>query len=143
MVHFNHDPFLAWGAELGRLQRHADRFVSSILAGAAEPTGPAVNLYHSDEGLVLVAQVPGLAAEDLDIRIEDGSLVLEGTPRPAPTEKGAEDEGERNATFLRRVRLPFAIDAAGVEARLEHGLLVVRAPRKQPDSRSIKIDLAS
>ena len=143
MVHFNQDPFVAWGAELGRLQRHADRFVSNLLTPAAPETGPSVNLYHTDEGLVLVARMPGLTAAELDVRVEEGVLILEGKPAVVRQE-GASAETEtdepKSLAFTRRVRLPFAIDPEKVEARLEHGLLVLRAPRQTPETRTIHIN---
>lgn len=96
---------------------------------------PSVNVWQNTDSAALTAEVPGMEADDLDISVEDDTLILSGK-RAAP---GASDD----ATWLRRerrfgevrrsVRLPFRIDPDSVQARLKDGVLQVIVARPEED----------
>lgn len=122
---------------------------STRLAG---PAFPAVNVAESPEAITVEAELPGLAAADLEISVAEGDLVLTGS-RPEVAESAAGD-GERKPTvtwhrrergsgrFERRIPLPVAVDAARVEARLADGVLTVTCP-KAPEAKPHKVEVRS
>ena len=113
---------------------------------------PAVNVYESEQAIIIEAELPGLDVADIDISSTADELVLKGE-RPASGERpaggsGAGGNGEKGTACLRRERglgaferrlaLPVAIDATRVEAKLVDGVLTVTCP-KAPESRPHKI----
>ena len=127
------DPF----RELRRLQGEMDR-----LAGTFAPTAgltaaggfPAVNLYAGRDGIAVVAELPGVAKEDLDVQAHRDTLTLRGTRRPAAEREDAYHRRERRSgAFTRTVQLPYRVDPERVEARLEDGVLRLSLGRPEED----------
>jgi HSP20 family protein len=122
MVWFHRDPF--W-TDWTRVQHDADRLFSTLLP-EVRATGPRVRLFRDGDELQLTAEVPGLAPAELDLQVEGHVLTLTGY---------APEEGEepRAVRFRRSFRMPFRLDAETIQARLELGLLAVRAQRLAAD----------
>ncbi len=104
-----------------------------------------LNVYATQDEAVIVAAVPGLKPEDLNVAFHDGILVLSG-------EIGSVTEGEeaKGATwylrelwtgrFQRAVNLPFPVDADKAEATWEHGVVRIVLPKaEQAKPRTIPI----
>ena len=103
---------------------------------------PAVDVYDTPDSLVVYVDVPGMAREDIDLRLCAGELVVAGhrdTPRP----QGERIAGDRfSGEFSRSVPMPPEVDAeAEVTAVLENGVLIVRLP-KAPVGPGRRIDVA-
>lgn len=92
---------------------------------------PATDIYQTDDDLVLVADMPGVPPENLDVRVEGGVLTLRG--RPSETERTGEVLVEEFASgeYYRSFRLPGDYDTEKVEASLRHGVLTVRLPKSE------------
>jgi HSP20 family protein len=106
-------------------------------AGEAEARSaqwrPAVDVRENSEGYSIVLDVPGVKPEDIEITVDDGELVIQGS-REA-TEK-AESETfckvERiSGTFYRRFRLPDTANAEAIAASSEYGVLTVHIPKQE------------
>ena len=52
--------------------------------GATSGWSPLVDLYETEDQVVLIAEVPGLSMEDLDVQVTDSILTLKGGARPQP-----------------------------------------------------------
>ena len=91
----------------------------------------AVNIRDEDEAYLLTALVPGLKAEDLNIQVLDDVVSIEGN--------FPEDENEYllqelpGGSFRRELRLPSALDAEKVEAKIEDGVLNLRLPKAESE----------
>jgi HSP20 family protein len=122
------DPF----RELRRLQEEMDR-----LAGAFTPaaTGfPAVNLYAGRDGIAILAELPGVAKDELEVHAHRDTLTLRGTRRPAAEDEAAYHRRERRSgAFTRTIQLPFRVDPERIEARLENGVLRLSLQRPEED----------
>jgi HSP20 family protein len=102
------------------------------LSGMSGGSRLAVDLHEDNEGFELVATIPGLKPDDLQIEVEEDVLTLRGKA-PAP-ENGTGEYLVREIgpiDFERRLRLPASVDASKAEAVLEHGLLKVRIPKAE------------
>jgi len=83
---------------------------------------PAVDIFENKEELLIVADLPGVAKEDLAIQFDKGHLVLEGRLR----EFGPEEEPfDYRRTFV----IPQGIDAEKISANLQNGVLRVALPK--------------
>lgn len=89
----------------------------------------AVNIRDEGEAYSLTALVPGLKADDLSIQVLEDVVSIEG--------KFPEDENEYllqelpGGSFQRELRLPSALEADKVEAKIEDGVLNLRLPKAE------------
>ena len=104
---------------------------------------PAVDIYQTDNHtLVLKVELPDVAREDVDLRVENNTLTIAGQKQ---REKDAKDEQfhriERTfGAFSRTFTLPPTVDAAKIAADLKNGVLSVTLPlREEAKPRQIKV----
>jgi len=93
-----------------------------------------VDVYATDDQAVLIAAVPGMQPDDLELTVHQNTIELRGTIHSA---KDAEEA--KNSTwyvselgsgsYQRSVTLPFPIDSDHAEATFEHGLVRVTLPK--------------
>ena len=88
-----------------------------------------VNIREEDEAYILSALVPGLKADELNIQILDDVVRIEG--------EYTQDENEYlmqelpHGSFARTLRMPAAIDANHVEAKIADGILTLTLPKAE------------
>jgi len=104
-----------------------------------EYTPSAVDIYEDDQGLVVLADLPGMEPEALDVRVDNRVLTIRGRTQHLATDTPVYREYELTG-FFRQFQLPEEIDQAGIEADLKQGLLTLRLPRAAPaPSRRIEV----
>jgi HSP20 family protein len=98
-----------------------------------EVTGwsPAIDVREDREGFRLTAELPGVRRQDVQVRVEQGTVTLEGDRPADPDARNADHlRVERSyGPFQRSVPLPSPIDAAKVTARMHLGVLEVFLPK--------------
>jgi HSP20 family protein len=108
------------------------------------PWTPPVDIVENENELLLTADIPGVRMEDIDIKLEDGTLTISGS-RQFDSEKkeGGYHRIERAyGQFQRAFALPESIDAEKVSAAYDNGVLRVTLPKKEiARPRSIKVEL--
>lgn len=117
------DPF----AEIDALQRE---FFGNNWLAPSRSVGPATtDVYTTDKELVVEAHVPNFMQEDVNIEIENGSLVIQGEKHEKEEDKKKRYVlRESNTSFYRRVQLPDRADTEKIEAHLDDGILKVTVP---------------
>lgn len=88
-----------------------------------------VNIREEDEAYILSALVPGLKAEDLNIQVLDDVLNIEGEYKAQEAEYLLNELP--NGSFRRTLRLPSAVEADKVEARIVDGVLTLTLPKAE------------
>ena len=89
---------------------------------------PRVDVFENEHELLVVADVPGVAKESIDVRFEGGELRLEARRAKGP-EGNALAEEYRCADYTRAFAMPEGIDAEKNAAELSNGVLTVRLPK--------------
>jgi HSP20 family protein len=91
---------------------------------------PSVDIFETDKSLVLLADMPGVKAEDLNIDLRDDTLTLSGDVRPdlKPGENEIFTEYEVGK-FFRQFSLSEIIDQAKIDAQLNDGVLRLTLPK--------------
>ena len=90
-----------------------------------------LDVYTTGEELVIVASVPGLKPEDVEITIEGETLTIRGTT-PGPLENVEYVIQERRAgAFSRALTLNVPVKAEGAEAVFENGVLTLTIPKAE------------
>lgn len=114
-------------------------------APQAPSFAPPVDIVETEKGYELVADLPGLTAEDVDITVEDGVLSISGERK---NEKVEERKGYRRiertfGTFKRAFTLPKGVSADQVTAEVSNGQLKVLVPKPVSElPRKIKVQAA-
>jgi HSP20 family protein len=125
------DPF----ATLVGLQRAMDSVMSSDWFGSRTSGSgafPLINVFNDGDDFVVVAELPGVKKEDLDIQVRGDNVRIHGKKMVAYEENASVHRRERAAgEFDRTVTLPDQIDAAKVGAEYRDGVLTLRLPRAE------------
>jgi HSP20 family protein len=128
--------------EFSSLQSEMNRVLNSFFDAPAQSSGgggngglrhwhPAMDLVETGEHFVLRADLPGMGEDDVNIELEENVLTISGERKAQHEEKS---EGfyrlERaTGTFSRQLTLPEGVDADGVQASFDRGVLEVRIPK--------------
>ncbi|WP_374300267.1 Hsp20/alpha crystallin family protein [Paracoccus sp. (in: a-proteobacteria)] len=94
---------------------------------------PAVDLVEKNGGYELSAELPGLDAENVEVKLAGGVLTIRGEKREAKDEerKDYHLSERRWGSFLRQVRLPDDVDDSKIEANFANGVLTVSLPKSE------------
>jgi len=92
---------------------------------------PRVDVEEDDKTIVLKADLPGMEEKDIELRVEDGVLTLQGERK---IEKETKEENlqrvERSyGSFVRRFTLPESVDADKIGAGFSNGVLKITMPK--------------
>jgi HSP20 family protein len=94
---------------------------------------PAVDIYETADSIVIKAELPDVDQKDIEVRIEDGTLILKG-------ERKHEDEVKKEnyhrieryfGSFQRSFSLPTTVDQDRVAASCEKGVLTITLPKRE------------
>lgn len=127
--------------ELWDLQRRMDRLFDP---GESPLWSPAVDITETADEIVLEAELPGMKKEDIDISLSGETLTLSGQRK---FEQAQHSEQylriERQyGSWRRSFQLEVAIEAAGITASYEDGVLTIHLPKaKTAVPRQIEIDV--
>lgn len=124
----------------GQMSRWLDKVLGANFRhfGPCDAWEPSINLCEFDDHYCLVAELSGMQAGDIDLRVEDGVLYITGE-RPVPWNPASETAGKRrlhlmeidHGRFLREVKLPDDVVVDAIEASYRSGYLWVKVPRKK------------
>ena len=103
---------------------------------------PAVDIFEKGDTTVILADMPGVAADGVDVTFERHILTLRGTVEPNAPEGYRRLSSEyREGDYLRVFTLSGEIDQAKINAEFKNGVLrleLPRAPEAQPKKISVK-----
>jgi HSP20 family protein len=91
---------------------------------------PPVDIYETAEGLVLLADMPGVAPDDLEVRLEENVLTIQGKAKHAVESEPTYREFELE-NFFRQFELSDQVDLEKISARLSNGVLMLQLPRAE------------
>jgi len=107
---------------------------------------PAVDIYETEaHDLVVRAELPGMAREDIEVSVENSTLILKGDKK---LDAAVKEENYRRiertyGTFHRSFTLPNTVDATRISAEFKNGVLTVKLPfREEAKPRTITVDVA-
>jgi HSP20 family protein len=107
---------------------------------------PAMDVVETNDHFVLRADLPGLSENDVKIEVEDNVLTVSGERKAEHEQQGEGYYRVERAfgSFSRSLTLPEGVDADGIQASFESGVLEVRIPKpEQQKPRKVQISLGS
>ena len=114
-----------------------------LSAPQPEPWSPAIDVYETPQSYVVVAELPGLAREQIELALEAARLTIRGSRadrRPAAEIVHFHQVERGHGAFARTFEFVDHIDVEGVSAELADGVLYVTLP-KQPAPAARRIDV--
>jgi HSP20 family protein len=140
------EPFREFSTLQDRLNR---LFQQSVSEGREESLttssfAPAVDVYEDDHQVTLKIEVPGIDEKDIDVRLENNTLTVTGERK---LEKEEKEENYRRVerqygSFTRSFTLPQTVDAEGVSAQYDKGVLKITLAKKaEAKPKQIKISV--
>lgn len=140
--------------ELNQLRSYVERSFDQNLPATLSPalgssffagTWPRINLHDDGASLVLTAEVPGMAREDIKLTLTEDVLTLRGERAvKAPEGYTAQRQERMPVSFTRSISLPARINMEGVRANVRDGILTVTLDKaEQAKPRQISVNSAS
>lgn len=94
--------------------------------------GPKTNLYDAGDLLEMKVEIPGVAKDDLSVKVQGNYLEISGSRKTDAPEGYTAHRVERTAkTFTRSLTLPADVDTDKVEAKMANGLLTLTLPKSE------------
>jgi HSP20 family molecular chaperone IbpA len=91
---------------------------------------PPVDIFENSDGLVVKADLPGVAKEALEVRVDNNLLTIRG--KAAHTAPGQPVYREYTlANFFRQFELNDKVDQSKISAELKHGVLTLSLPKAE------------
>jgi HSP20 family protein len=145
IVRGNQHPVQSYRPVADPFERFVDRMfqdflgpVSRYAGGGREEEGlaaPRINVRESDNAYDIEAELPGVPKENVKVSVDRNRVSIEAEIRSEPVnaENGSKQlHTERYAKrYSRSFTLPVELDDSGAQARMEHGVLMLRLPKKQ------------
>jgi HSP20 family protein len=134
------DPFEALlGLQRALEARRASDWLRDSTAG--QGPFPPINVFQQGEDLLAIIELPGLDRSDLDVQVKENTIRVSGRKAVAYQDGASIHRRERlSGEFDRSLSLPVDIDANGIRAEYQDGLLALYLPRaERVKPRTIKI----
>ena len=131
--------------DFGRLFREAFSSQLGETELSTRSWAPPVDIYETEDAIVLRAELPGVDAKDVEVRVEDNTLYLKGERK---FEREVKEENyhrvERSyGSFSRSFSLPNSIEPEKVTAEYKDGQLVLTLPKREDAKpKTIKINVS-
>src|SRR5437016_1272012 len=107
---------------------------------------PPVDIYEDEHNITLKIEVPGIDEKDIDVRIENNTLIVHGERK---IEKEEKEENFRRVerqygSFTRSFTLPNTVETENVSATYDKGVLKVKLAKKaEAKPKQIKVNIGS
>lgn len=126
------------GREVATLQREVDRALRDVFGASTSPAtagawAPALDVEETEEDFTLHVELPGVAADDVEVSLEENVLTIAGernfySDREADGFRRVERAFGR---FHRAIRLPDRVNGEGVSATHRDGVLTIHVPKAE------------
>jgi HSP20 family molecular chaperone IbpA len=101
---------------------------------------PRVDIYETDKELTLYADLPGVRSDDVELRYENGELMLHGRVQPRERQANVLLAEYEEGDFYRVFQISETIDPSAITAEFKNGVLLVHLPKaEQARPRQIKV----
>ena len=103
---------------------------------------PPVDIYETADGLMVVADLPGVAKENLNIEVKNDLLTIQAKPNVSNSGSPVYQEFQLGNLY-RQFRLTDAVNTARIEAELKYGVLMLRLPKaEEAKPRKIEVQVS-
>ncbi|CAM6003819.1 unnamed protein product [Sphagnum balticum] len=121
--------------DMQRLQNSLNRLLTASVAPTASAELPLINIWTSENSVIVRAEIPGVAPEDVDISLVNETLTIRGSRKPEELKEGESRHRQERSygQFTRSLQLPFGVEADLVQAKFSNGVLQITLPRAEAE----------
>lgn len=144
MIRYN--PFNTETDEYPGLRLFQDSLSRLFSEPASRPWSPAVDIFETDNDVVLKADIPDIDPKNVAIQLENGTLTLKGERKfeDQKNGKGFHRIERSYGSFTRAFSLPDTVDGEKVKADYKNGVLTVTLPKKEvAKPRTINVEISN
>ncbi len=146
------EPFREFSTMQDRMNRMNRLFHEAYSPHAPEEAltttsfAPAADIYEDEHNITLKLEVPGIDEKDIDVRIDNNTLTINGERK---IEKEEKEENFRRVerqygSFTRSFTLPSSVDTGQVSADYEKGVLKIKLAKKaEAKPKQIKVNVGN
>jgi|SRR5579859_3672531 len=141
----HYDPLANFPASFRNFEDAISRFLAEPRNGS-RPWSPSVDIFETENELVLKADLPEVKLEDIEVRVENQTLTLKGERKfeKDETVRGYHRIERDYGSFVRSFTVPATVDAEKVGAEFKSGVLTVKLPKKEAAKpRQVKVEVKS
>ena len=133
LVNYNNNEIGSIWHDVNRLQNEFNKIFADLPVNGQFP---AVNLYSNAEKAAVVAEIPGVHPENLDVTVSGDVVTISGE-RSHGFESDKDYEQYRSERYIgkfsRTFKLPYSIEADKVKAHIKNGVLLLELPRAESE----------
>ena len=130
---------------LANLRLFEDAFTRFLSEPSSNrPWSPAVDIYETENDLVLKADLPEVSQKDIDVRVENQTLTIAGERKfeKDDSTKGFHRIERAYGNFVRSFAVPNTFDTEKISAEFHNGVLTVTLPKKEAAKpRQVKVEV--
>lgn len=130
---------------LANLRLFEDAFTRFLSEPSSNrPWSPAVDIYETENDLVLKADLPEVSQKDIDVRVENQTLTIAGERKfeKEDSTKGFHRIERAYGNFVRSFAVPNTFDTEKISAEFHNGVLTVTLPKKEAAKpRQVKVEV--
>jgi HSP20 family protein len=125
--------------------RDLDRLTAAVLGTVARPAALPMDAYRDGERFVVRLDLPGVAADAIDVTVEKNVLTVRAERTPALPEGAERVAAERpTGVFRRQLFLGDTLDADRLSADYDAGVLTITLPvREQAKARKVAVGVGA
>ena len=102
---------------------------------------PPVDIYETEDALMVVADLPGVDKDGVDLRVEDNVLTIKGKANYNPPANAIREEFSLQG-YYRQFQLSDEVDQEKISAESKNGVLTIRLPKAEKSKpRQIKVSV--
>jgi HSP20 family protein len=138
--------------EMDKMKRDVERLFDrmwmefgSTLSSGVTTLGPSLDIFETDETVIVRVELPGVDPEDVEISVTDRTLRLRGEKKGERIRNGARFHRveRRFGSFSRTVQLPCSIEVNEIEAIYEKGVLMIVLPKcRDRNKKGVKLKIS-
>ncbi|MCS7262735.1 MAG: Hsp20/alpha crystallin family protein [Aquificaceae bacterium] len=121
--------------EIERIRREFDRLFEELMPReeVERVFAPAVDVYETDQELVVKAELPGVKKEQVEVSIRDNALIIRGEKKEEKEENVETYQRLERVygRFERVVHLPREVKPDAAKAEFKDGILEIRIPKAE------------
>jgi len=122
----------------------SDTLDNSFFGDSVSTSGvhPPVNLFEKDNSVVLITEIPGVQKNDIDLKVQKNTVILEVNREQKENNKESLHRQERKfGKYNRSIKIPYNIDASKIKADYSNGILKINLPYAETEkAKSIEIN---
>lgn len=141
------DPFFNFAGFQDHLNRLFEANVQSRGDKSALTTwAPAVDIFETENELVIKADLPEISEKDLDVRVENNTLTIHGERKfEQKVKEGSYLRTERSyGSFSRSFSLPNTVNTDAIKAEYKNGVLTIELPKRaESKPKQVKVNVTN